>query len=1586
MYDHGMHEELVFWNAYCEFENKRFISNKTRPPTTDSRGSWWKPGRLFTMFSNKSSYSIAVEQKREFWEFRMSHTAITAVFVLAADIALFLVVLPVILSISLNFSREKHASISNDLWEVATSIHCALWLLPAFVVLIYLGAVIYSSKHPQLKFPVDLFQLSDTLPRIIVFFRLTMLIFEGLNQYLGPQPRQPQYCFGGYATDATSIAATMTPSLMLGELDGSTSRSGYPMGYLLFNYTQVIAFSSVPFQWWFIAGLAGVECSKLALHISTCVFASHQLSYSQILVGGSIQLMWNIVVIALVSALIMERHLIASFRNLQAQQQALMDKKILVNMLCKDIKIPTQQMMHSMNEIQATLFKNGLTKRDQEFWNSLRVHLSKASSTATVLKEIVDDLLFLVRVKEHRFEFQCIDRINLKSMTIAVWLQLQQVLQLFHMPDELSIDIEIEPSMTRINSSHQCLKLLLYHSCMSLLALLSNSNLDRLKQMFKSQSGYKQSFILFSFRCRQPAAGTHLLCCAIKLHPLLQEVIRANQRTCRRENLSMRSPRVELDGVPSSHGWFEASCEICNKLAEAVSGSWDINEQRVLFECAFVSVPSRTLTALNSSSLDNGIDSFRQPSTLTWKDSALRKALRDCIQYNVFVYLTERSSGVLLKEVMSKLPGGANLSVYDRINGPEMKIYRIALVQSVEGYQEIISKNFTGEVVLISERLTYMDERHLNMFSFGLPLPCTDRELDGFCLYLLQLNERTDKQIADLQKVASDSRLDKALASPTVSTNTSLTTDVAQLHSNEVFAVSDQLIGCVPIRSSEQSLWNPRMFALDSILQERWSSYVRWKTLNPGIRKGNVFHHTMLNPYAYFCGVLFLCTNFLWGNVDIRFCVFVVINWALIMLIMYSDVLWSTPNQNRFLMFQHILVAWNLFSFFMNASQDYYCFTKTQPDIVKPPPENFPLPSFLETSYGTMSGQEMVFFIIFFPGLFKVTSEAMPWPWGIIDGGLKSIRVFFLIIRFLFPIMKDPVQFILLMLFSLVIIAIFAYLLLREQLARQEFNLLYDMVMAERFRDSLLIVTRFLMHIPLHDLQQIELSFTNQILSACSEEKVLITPKLLFPINCLERSALISREMLIQLNTIHTVFMPSQELKTLLISSMKANLISDSIRCVCRLFNEELHPKFFDNNSLSSNRSIQFLLQMDPALMMVRCDAQLLEASLCNACRVAIQGIDESIRQNSCLRGITHEIVIMVEPFITDDAESKSMKFTDLRAMVITVLDTGCFQMETNEDRSTPFSELKQLPHQPVRPSARQGFHMSDRAMSQVNVSLCFHKGRVTNHARYRSFQRFGIPYLLCPDSHKYQTCFEESRGSLTTLNDSREQDWMKYIDSFGGLPRNFTWTNNNFSKLLKQSDTRTFNRQLGIFLYYHKDVLQKFNKYNEAFKQEGWRDCKMFNIGQLPNPSSVLHLDCLILDIAIGWQNRRRILYYQAGNTQGQLKNVDTQLESEMRQAIMIANEMLHYLRCIQYKGIVIMAHDHYNQFNLLSTLTICDDDFPDDSRSVAESIMMPNHNPFAHAVQVDGHIRFPLTDEESKFVSKLCETKILRNLLGIR
>ena len=635
---------------------------------------------------------------------------------------------------------------------------------------------------------------------------------------------------------------------------------------------------------------------------------------------------------------------------------------------------------------------------------------------------------------------------------------------------------------------------------------------------------------------------------------------------------------------------------------------------------------------------------------------------------------------------------------------------------------------------------------------------------------------------------------------------------------------------------------------------------------------------------------------------------------------------------------------------------------------------------FLNKKRGKLTGSESMFSLVYFPGWMKLTVEFVPWPMCYIAILTYFIRSLFLFLNILVHfVTKGLLGFMIWLLISLCItVSIILYY--NERIYREEFTELYELIKSKDFLDKCLQSSRRGLFVPMKKLDSTFKALMKDVVTCAIHDSFFVGYELLSKFEQLKMNVLISKELSYSLRVADGKFFrrPLSAIFHAMHDVYIRDIVQHVCSSFMLSHNKSGFIRDNEINCSIADLSLSIYFHLHPSLTMVKIDEELLSALLCNGCRTAIARIQETIQASPKHQGYVHQLLIWIEPsrltevqkftdvkvlevYVLDtglivprkdddeneEIELENEEFDDLEEITpyfnvtngesrmdrakgaplfqyvrrSSVLRSGRDKnSHTYGDETTPPSRKGLNTYQSSLSSVKKfrytgGQVICDKYMKFFMLPLRFETGRV-RHSQFRSFQRFGVPYMLCRDSNKYDQWFITSDDQLMTLinHNKKLQFYSKYLTSYGdnleiillqqarrmqkdaiaagtfagaggssilrsgkiisiasvNQLNQSTKTSNTNPSTTSRKRRRKFEGIVTIYAKLGGELSQAILENKRIFNQLGWK-CRMSPLKDLPSMASLADVDCVIMESDIttrAWSyDFRDLIHYLRSN-----------------------------------------------------------------------------------------------------------------------
>jgi hypothetical protein len=547
---------------------------------------------------------------------------------------------------------------------------------------------------------------------------------------------------------------------------------------------------------------------------------------------------------------------------------------------------------------------------------------TEIESHGQVINDIIDGALFIIKLEEHQFQLQPQDQVELRAIFLNCFNGVQLMFaknyikgihvkfgrslgnDLLHgenQRQEGKDDVDID---CLVLSNRLYLKTMCQFSFLALLMQKVNNNISLLREVFSHQGEQFESdfvtdpadhlmFRLFIEKSSQRVVNfgnsVQELHVIIRTTEGLNRAVAYANRTSCASNLSdmvggisqnSTSPLDKADDEQFT-SLFSCCCSIAHKLAVSAKCNWVICEGGVTFTAPCVSILNEepflgdTAPPPSEQTDDEATDKATQMSNEEQSVTVdkLPSPLSSLLSLRTFSILNDVRSESLFLEILQRIPGGRDIRFFQprEVFPFTVSLFKLAIVQNVEASIFLREKGFHGSIVLISERLAYVENERGKLFDFGCPIPCGERELSDLHEWLLMF-----EQAQDATSLFSDDMVQQYMF---------------QSQRHDLFSVHPPSDKSIVLTSSwftwftdislpfQVLLAGP---ALQPIPAFQIHSYLRWRYLNASL---SPWHHSVLSELSLWLLILVLTIGVLLNFFKLKTYYFVVCDlFAIIMI------------------------------------------------------------------------------------------------------------------------------------------------------------------------------------------------------------------------------------------------------------------------------------------------------------------------------------------------------------------------------------------------------------------------------------------------------------------------------------------------------------------------------------------------------------------------------------------------------------------------------------------------------------------------------------------------------------------------------
>jgi hypothetical protein len=1031
---------------------------------------------------------------------------------------------------------------------------------------------------------------------------------------------------------------------------------------------QAFLLCTLPFTWpWPLM----LSCSVLLEGLLRPLTCSHLLVVSEhlkeILTIGYIifAIVFYIPNISVVS-LNFERSIRASNSLVQDQTQIAQDTKKVVDLLCTDVKVLLRQGSRVMEDLSAQLPPSlGI--------DAVNGHMQIARES--VLTE-VEHLLFLAKLGEGRFEFSRDARVDIAETIVSAIVELRKKIQ--HMHSDIRVDLLCKKK-DFVSTDARCLRVLIFFGLLALY-YFRQQRINMLSEENRSSWTGKPTSILhllLTFELDESVTSTRneqdevevQLCMKLQFTREMMVEMFGNEADDMINDAHLDPLNKAGDYHQYEYGEsheqmddnadtgdkkrsansgkykepFQSVCVVCKTLAKACKGDFKVHGDHVAIKFPVVKTVEDPLLALAHSQPTG-------PGSLGMGSSRV-ESLEAMMREHVCVYVTDPNLEGLLTDVLVKVPGGLQMAWHRVLNPVDLKVRSIVIVQSLQAYEEVRANQFSGKVVLFTERLSYLDKAERSRFHFVLSLPSRDEDIEQFKQFvrvqitIMERNQRNVKQDSNVTEMHFSSS--KSDHSSIGSSN-----DKSSWFIVELFWI---IFIFFSIRLKKVLNFIPS-------LDDKVDDYAQWRFTNP---VGDLYHHSTNIEYYGLTTILSHCIFVSYGlYITVHSLGSIVAGYVLLQRRSIHSCL---RRYMKFTIFWYIhgacVFATVLFGFLMlwlnrygnsNSSSAY------QSDSFQ---------SFVESHGGgrfglAFNGVQKIFYVISYSLTVVYFNICMPYSQAITCACLGFARCYYHLLHDFRPFMEESYTVLLVIQLTMISFSLLAMMVRLESVLRREFLKVHGLTMDRIYLESCLTLVR---HIDpsLQRLLSLQQDVLDVLLETSVSRQVVLYEPLIECIRALQDNLAMGKQLGLDMAIIdESGFFGAY--KTDVLDRMHACLLQQIVTTVGAQLASEC-----------AAHSIQVHVRVAPEVLVVRVDTQVVSSIVSKLCRRAIKRIQDATTRSRRVRNseltanrqsneerpddwIRHHILIHIEPQAAPPR--KIYRFTDVRRLRILVLDSAYFE------------------------------------------------------------------------------------------------------------------------------------------------------------------------------------------------------------------------------------------------------------------------------------------------------------------------------------
>jgi hypothetical protein len=1252
-------EAAIVWDLYREVENKKFRA----PDSTDediANLPWYRRWfrrlatlnqqthfisgidnepfmlvRKYIIWFQKKGRKIADEKivdpisLHRFFTGKIRHVA---VIILVTNIFFLLMIYFIISDKRINDSNLS----DDDPFFPTLRGHISQWLVSDCLCLFHFLILLNTSRFKLRDWDIDADYMWLYLGRFLAFVQILLCC---QSTALHVMSQEEQRCFGLH-------------------LHGKSSENRMIFWYVfscsIIDGIQGIIFACMPFPWPWAAIFSVIMFYQIAMRIFTCFAhveipdnARKSITHALIM----FIFMFFVLNVALVSYTF-QRSMMSSYSNTASQSELAKNTRAIVNLLCTDVKLNVRQVLKTLENLSHVLPASSLASY------SFYPVLKDIQESGTVINVAVDHLIFLAKVGEGRFEFSLTDGFKLNSALEDVCKDYKRKV----IADHRDIDLRVDICPDLVTTDSFCFHALVYYGLMAVDTLVQSFHLGH--QM--------TNLIVLRGNLEDAPGASHTEVSALRI-------------TIYFTLLSPSSYKIDHKEVQArmiSNGLINSCCVVCNRLVQSYGGDFLFYNDRLEFTLPILhrekkphilqrlrsdvqSTPRSQQWRPNhgrNSFLHYGTDPHLHAPHNANETQAAMVPLAELLHKHTSLYLTVPQMESLVIDALRSLLRRdqalpVTLTVHRVLNRVDIKIRSIIFVQTWEARMELIQEGYTGDIVLCSEKMSYLGKHEKNLFSYVIPLPPSDEDLELLSRYLrhklnmvetIQVKKTSQgpEHIGWFQKSSSvllSGRRDSKTAYGGSASGSRLTQHQRQgldvtpppqpvpnsmipgpssppaaptLHRNSLsmrrtssflfwthsFRSSNSEQDGVPIRLSPvppPTLFARILnFATFAIPVHQQNNYAMWRFMNPS---GDIFHHTSNAELFSVCIVALLVYMFFMKFASIRF---ILISIAFAVLLIYRNSLYSlVKTKISFLTFWVVITVVNggfsvlggLSTMVQMARKNLY-FTSPK-DL---------LTGDLYIDDLVNNGVQVVVIIIVLPIMLKFYGEFLAWPFAFLAILTQLCRAYFFVLYSFRSFLTGLVMNLLITLFTHFFTILLFNIVSTEGLFRDEFLQLHDMILARSYLEKCLVLARQLIQ-PLENLVDAQEAVVKAMVNETVAGRLWMQEPVLSVMKDCQVATLVTQQWMLELRLTKTSWLMQQERSEVLVH-MRTVLLRNFVLSLCQHFSNESYAADPSNH-------VSFAVRIAPELTQIRIDEALCRATLTHICRRAIGKVQEYVQR-----------------------------------------------------------------------------------------------------------------------------------------------------------------------------------------------------------------------------------------------------------------------------------------------------------------------------------------------------------------------------------
>jgi hypothetical protein len=670
--------------------------------------------RIF-QYLKLNQFDSRIEDEDQYWYFYRLKVGPLSLQILTANTIIILSILVLLIfrpfmNFNINFQLEAFVA-----WLV-------VWLVLNVLCLVYFLFFLHLPPQWRTYFPIDYNESWKLISSIILVSKLMIFVRNLTSTIFYTE----YFCYG--------VSGTTDPQMVL----------YFVLMQILVDLFQSYIYSMLPFAWPFIVYFSAIQIAEIIVRCYSCQRQMDLPLRTQIigsLIAGISLYFSNSVVLVSYST---QRSLKNAYLNSQKQKKATKENIRFVNLLCRDLKLTTLKYHRSLYCLRLLL-----RAKSSFYYDALQPKMNELNSMIESTNRIIDDLVFIIKVIEKRFQF-------LFSDDFEILLLIQNSVSFFFQNDPKKKDLINLRGLEdlRIKSNRTCLRILLFYSVLIGLDIIEKENANfqnenavrhqlsiRYEVVTKNNKGSKEPFHFIKVFIEWPFA-------------------------------------VHLKIKGKKNALIDSACIICQNICNAYSRRWKFRSSGIEFMFPFKhSTSNITKNPLLTFDRDH-------PEIIKFKQFLMRE---------ICLLITDNHMETLARDVIDHLPGNKEMTVLRELQPVTIFAHAVVLIQSEAISRHLREKGYSGKIILLSEQLSYFSELNAKNIDYGLQLPLTEQGLNEFLIYLYELmqDREGDSEKRNKKKSSSIGQLlkDKSKFSVSVSGKSTSSKDSGESAASEAIPV-----------------------------------------------------------------------------------------------------------------------------------------------------------------------------------------------------------------------------------------------------------------------------------------------------------------------------------------------------------------------------------------------------------------------------------------------------------------------------------------------------------------------------------------------------------------------------------------------------------------------------------------------------------------------------------------------------------------------------------------------------------------------------------------------------------------------------